>query len=114
VTGCRRSDQHRARTFWWLLGQRCLLERDLRALRAVVAVQEVCEVFGLVGVDSDHDPGLTPWLFERVSDVAHYRLTRRRGESVQRTPLFPRRFQARCGALSTGDQLWITHRAILP
>jgi hypothetical protein len=24
--------------------------------------------------DSDNDPGLTPWLFERVADVAHYRL----------------------------------------
>ena len=45
---------------------------------------------------------------------AHPRSSRRDRESVQRAPLFPCRFQARRGALSTCDQFWITHRATLP
>jgi hypothetical protein len=120
--GYRRADQRRALVlapaFGRLLGQHHLLQRDLwsrlPALCALVAVEKVREIFGFVGIEPDHDPGLTPWLFERVSDVTHYRLARRRGESVQRAPLFPCRFQAPRGALSTCDQLWITHRAILP
>jgi len=90
------------------------LLRNLYALDAFIAVKELREIFSLVGVDSDDDPGFTPWLFERVTDVAHYRLPRRDRESMQRAPLFPCRFQARRGALSTCDQFWITHRATLP
>jgi hypothetical protein len=91
-----------------------LPKRDLPALSAFVAVEELGEVLGLVGVDPDDDPGLSPGLFERVTDVAYDRLPRRDRESMQRAPLFPCRFQARRGALSTCDQFWITHRATLP
>jgi len=92
-----------------------LLRRDLlSALRAFVAVEELGEVLGLVGVDPDDDPGLTPGLLERVADVADDRLSGRDRESMQRASLFPCRFQARRGALSTCDQFWITHRATLP
>jgi len=41
--------------------QLCLLRRDLlSALSAFIAVEEFGEVLGLVGVDPDDDPGLTP------------------------------------------------------
>jgi hypothetical protein len=91
-----------------------LLNRGLPALYVFVAVEELGEVLGLVGVDPDDDPGFSPGLFKRVTDVAYDRLPRRDRESVQRAPLFPCRFQARRGALSTCDQFWITHRATLP
>ncbi len=91
-----------------------LLNRDRPALYAFVAVEELGEVLGLVGVDPDDDPGLSPGLFERVTDVTYDRLPGRDRESMQRAPLFPCRFQARRGALSTCDQFWITHRATLP
>jgi hypothetical protein len=94
--------------------QLCRLERDLPAVRAFIAVEKLGEILGLVGVDPDDDPGFTPGLFERVADVAHYRLPGRDRKSMQRAPLFPCRFQARRGALSTCDQFWITHRATLP
>jgi hypothetical protein len=93
---------------------RSLLMRARPALCAFVAVEELGEVLGLVGVDPDDDPGLSPGLFERVTDVAYDRLPGRDRESMQRAPLFPCRFQARRGALSTCDQFWITHRATLP
>jgi hypothetical protein len=91
-----------------------LLNRGLPALCAFVTVEELGEVLGLVGVDPDDDSGLSPGLLERVTDVAYDRLPGRDRESVQRAPLFPCRFQARRGALSTCDQFWITHRATLP
>ena len=94
--------------------QLCLLERGLPALRTFIAVEKLGEILRLVGVDPDDDPGFTPRLFERVADVAHYRLPGRDRKSMQRAPLFPCRFQARRGALSTCDQFWITHRATLP
>jgi hypothetical protein len=94
--------------------KRSLLMRARPALCAFVAVEELGEVLGLVGVDPDDDPGLSPGLFERVTDVAYDRLPGRDRESMQRAPLFPCRFQARRGALSTCDQFWITHRATLP
>src|SRR5919108_1609934 len=96
------------------LRQLCLLQHGLPSLRALIAVEELGEVLGLVGVDPDDDPGLTPGFLERVADVAYDRLPGRDRESMQRTPLFPCRFQARRGALSTCDQFWITHRATLP
>jgi hypothetical protein len=45
---------------------RDLLERGLleRTLRAFIAIEEVGEVLGLVGVDPNYDPGFTPGLFE--------------------------------------------------
>ena len=95
-------------------GPPSLLLRNLHPLDAFIAVKELREVFSLVSVDSDDDPGLTPWLFERVAYVADYRLPGRDRESMQCTPLFPCRFQACRGALSTCDQFWITHRATLP
>ena len=98
----------------WRFGPPGLLLRDLRALSAFIAVKEIREKLRLVGIDPDDYPGLTPWLLERVADVAHYWLSRRDRESMQCAPLFPCRFQARRGALSTCDQLWITHRATLP
>src|ERR1700722_19548493 len=91
-----------------------LLERNLPPLCAFISIEELREVLGLVGVDPDHDPGFTPGLFERVAYVTDYRLPGRDGQAVQCAPLFPCRFQARRGALSTCDQLWITHRATLP
>ena len=97
------------------LRQLCLRRRALlSALCAFIAVEEFGQVLGLVGVDSDDDPGLTPGFLERVADVAYDRLSGRDRESMQRAPLFPCRFQARRGALSTCDQFWITHRATLP
>jgi hypothetical protein len=66
-----------------------LLERDLSGLYAFVAVEELGEVLGLVGVDPDDDPGLTPGLLERVADVAYDRLPGRVRESMQNAPLFP-------------------------
>ena len=95
--------------------QLCLLRRDLlSALCAFIAVEEFGQVLGLVGVDSDDDPGLTPGFLKRVADVAYDRLSGRDRESMQRRSLFPCRFQARRGALSTCDQFWITRRATLP
>jgi hypothetical protein len=91
-----------------------LLRSGLPALCAFITVEELGEVLGLVGVDPDDDPGLTPGFLERVADVAYDRLPGRDRESIQRASLFPCRFQARRGALSTCDQFWITHRATLP
>ncbi len=91
------------------LGQPDLLPRDLGAVDAFVAVEKHRERFGLVGVDPDHDPGLTPWLLERVADVTHDRLPGRDCESMQRAPLFPCRFQPHRGPLRACHQLWITH-----
>jgi hypothetical protein len=99
-----------------------VLAAGLPALCAFIAVEELGEVLGLVGVDPDDDPGFTPGLLERVADIA-YRATSRRSydrlpgrdrESRQRAPLLPCRFQARRGTLSTCDQFWITHRATIP
>jgi hypothetical protein len=94
--------------------KRGLLMRDLPSLCAFISIEELREVLGLVGVDPDHDSGFTPGLFKRVAYVTDYRLPGRDGQAVQCAPLFPCRFQARRGALSTCDQLWITHRATLP
>ena len=66
-----------------------LLLRDLQALSAFIAVKEIREILGLVGIDPDNDPGLTPWLLERVADVADYWLPGRHRESMQCAPLFP-------------------------
>ena len=96
------------------LGPPSLLLRNLQALDAFIAVKELREKFSLVSVDSDDDAGFTPRLFERVAHVADYGLPGRDRESMQRAPLFPCRFQACRGALSTCDQFWITHRVTLP
>ena len=66
-----------------------LLMRDLQTLSAFIAIEKLCEIPGLVGVDPDDYPGLTPWFFERVADVADGRLSRRHCEPVQCAPLFP-------------------------
>jgi hypothetical protein len=63
------------------------------------------EIFRLIGVGPDDDPGFTPWLLERVADVAYCRLPGRDRESVQRVALFRCRFQARRGALSSATSL---------
>jgi hypothetical protein len=94
--------------------QRPGLKPDRPALRAFITVEELREVLGLVGIDPDHDSGFTPWFFQRIADVAHDRLPGCDRKSVQCAPLFPCRFQPLRGALSTCDQFWITHRAILP
>ena len=44
--------------------KRNLLKRDQPALRALVTIEELREVFGLVSVDPDDDPGFTPGLFK--------------------------------------------------
>ncbi len=41
-----------------------LLKRDQPALRALVTIEELREVFGLVSVDPDDHPGFTPGLFK--------------------------------------------------
>ena len=51
-------------TFWQRFGPPYLLLRDLYALDAFIAVEEVREIFSLVGVNPDNHPGLTPGLFE--------------------------------------------------
>jgi hypothetical protein len=115
----RRLRHERLLRYKRLLRQQCLLRHEHLLAghdcsRAVIAVQELREEFGFVGIEADDYPGLTPGLRERVAHITNDRLARRDGQAVQCAPLFPRRFQARCGALSTCDQLWITHRATLP
>ena len=44
--------------------QLCRLERSLPALYAFIAVKKLGEILGLVSVDPDNDPGLTPGLLE--------------------------------------------------
>ena len=67
-----------------------LLRRDLlSALCAFIAVEEFGQVLGLVGVDPDDDPGLTPGFLKRIADVAYDRLSGRDRESMQRAPSFP-------------------------
>jgi hypothetical protein len=38
------------------------LQRYLARPGALITIEELREVSGLVGVDPDHDPGLPPWL----------------------------------------------------
>ena len=64
-------------------GQLCLLKRGLPALSVFIAVEKLGQILGLVGVDPDDDPGFTPGLFERVADVAHYRLPGREPKSIE-------------------------------
>jgi hypothetical protein len=73
-----RSLRQRARPQGTRLRRACL-KRNLPALCALIAIEELREVFSLVGVDPDYYPGFTPRLFERVADVAHYRLPGRDG-----------------------------------
>jgi len=56
-------------------------------LCAFIAVEEFGQVLGLVGVDPDDDPGLTPGFLKRIADVAYDRLSGRDRDS--------RRFAAR-------------------
>ena len=72
---------------WRLLSARW---RGLSARCAFIAVEELGKVPGLVGVDPEDDPGLTPGLLKRVADVAYDRLPGRDRESMQRAPLLPR------------------------
>jgi len=71
------------------LRQLCLLREDLlrqdllSALCAFIAVEEL----GLVGVDPDDGPGLTPGFLKRIADLAYDRLSGRDRESMQRAPL---------------------------
>ena len=74
-------------------GSAVLLLGNLHPLDAFIAVEELLEVFSLVSVDSDDEPGFTPWLFERVGHVADYRLPRRDRESMRCTPLSPCRLR---------------------
>ena len=78
-----------------------LLKRDLPALCAFVAFENSARYSASPASISMTTRGLTPGLFERVADVAYDWLTRRDRESMLRAPLFPRRFQACRGALST-------------
>jgi hypothetical protein len=43
---------------WWRFGPLSLLPRNLYALGAFIAVEEIREIFGLAG--ADHDPGVHP------------------------------------------------------
>jgi hypothetical protein len=86
--------------------------RELKTLIGIVPLEKLGQPLGLVGAEADHGPWLSPWLAERVAHVAHYRLSRRLPEALERSPTLPGRFQARTRVLCTGDQLWITHRAI--
>jgi len=56
-------------------------------LCAFIALEEFGQVLGLVGVDPDDDPGLTPGFLKRIADVAYDRLSGRDRDS--------RRFAAR-------------------
>ena len=86
--------------------------RKLKNVIGIVALKKLRQPFGLVGAEADHGTWLSPGLTERVAHVAHYRLSRCLPEALERSPTLPGRFQARSRVLCTGDQLWITHRAI--
>jgi hypothetical protein len=86
--------------------------RELENVISIVPLKKLRQPLGLVGAEADHGTGLSPRLGERIAHVAHYRLSRRLPESLERSPTLPGRFQARTRVLCTGDQLWITHRAI--
>jgi hypothetical protein len=64
----RRAEQRRTGVLTGALrrqfGPPSLLLRNLHPLDAFIAVEELREVFSLVSVDSDDDPGFTPWLLE--------------------------------------------------
>jgi hypothetical protein len=78
----------------------------------IVPLEKLRQPLGLVGAEADHGTWLSPGLAERIAHVPHYRLSRRLPEALERSPTLPGRFQARSRVLCTGDQLWITHRAI--
>jgi hypothetical protein len=86
--------------------------RKLENVIAIVSLKKLRQPLGLVGAEADHGTWLSPGLTERVAHVAHYRLSRCLPEALERSPTLPGRFQARSRVLCTGDQLWITHRAI--
>jgi hypothetical protein len=72
--------------------------RELENVIVIVSLKKLRQPLGLVGAEADHGTWLSPGLAERVA--------------LERSPAFPGRFQARSRVLCTGDQLWITHRAI--
>jgi len=88
--------------------------RELENVIGIVSLKKLRQPLGLVGAEADHGTWLSPRLAERVAHVAHYRLSRRLPEALERSPTLPGRFQARSRVFCTGDQLWITHRAIPP
>ena len=86
--------------------------RELKNVIGIVPLEKLRQPLGLVGAEADHGTWLSPRLTERVAHVAHYRLSRCLPEALERSPTLPGRFQARSRVLCTGNQLWITHRAI--
>ena len=88
--------------------------RELENVIAIVPLKKLRQPLGLVGAEADHGTWLSPRLTERVAHVAHYRLSRRLPEALERSPALPGRFQARSRVMCAADQLWITHRAIPP
>jgi hypothetical protein len=79
---------------------------------AADALKELREPLRLIGAEPDDSTWLAPWFFERVAHIPDYRLSGRIPEALERSPTLPGCLQVRGRALCTGDQLWITHRAI--
>jgi hypothetical protein len=77
-------------------------------------LKELREPLRLVGAEAYDSTWLPPWLSQRVAHISDDRLGRRLPYALECSPTLPGRFQARGRALRTGDQLWITHRAIPP
>jgi hypothetical protein len=86
--------------------------RKLKNVIGIIPLKKFRQPLGLVGAEADHGTWLSPRLAERIAHVAHDRLSRCLPEALERSPTLPSRFQARSPVMCTGDQLWITHRAI--
>ena len=88
--------------------------RELENVIGIVSLKKLRQPLSLVGAEADHGARLSPRLFECVAHITYNRLSRCLPEALERSPTLPGRFQARSRVLCTGDQLWITHRAIPP
>ncbi len=78
---------------------------------AVMTVKKRGQPLSLLGSDAEDDPGLTPWIFQRVAHVARHRRRRICAQAVHDTPATPCPLQGDSRSLSLLYQVRITHRA---
>src|SRR5690242_6380223 len=90
-------------------GLRCKRRRWrlLRQSLGVAMLEKFRESFRFVGAEPDHSTWLPPRLLERVPHVADHWLGWRVGQTLERSPSLPCRFQARSCVLRARDLLWI-------